>query len=282
MKFGPLQLAWFGAEDGASSVVTETEARDPQITLDQYEKEVVAPVYSDSSIFRGSRSSGGNAALHIFYDHFSGTPLSIPFVYPKQRGNELRLYNSGQSGFTPRAGDVWFIYRKKGQLFVGSMLESEWRTLGTTDPDDGDYQLAIQRGVESPVVIQVPNRSATLVKSYPRNPAVARAAISRAEYCCEYKPRTSLFLSRFSKQCYVEAHHLVPLSATENIGCDLDVEDNIVALAPHWHRAIHHATPDLASAIINTLGHKRRQFLSSLGIGTKDLLEIYGCVEITR
>ena len=280
MKFGKLHLQWFGAEDGAGSIVTETEASDPAITLDRFEKEVVAPIYPDQTIHRGPRSKNEAAALKKFYDHFTGEELTIPFLFAKHAGNELRLYNTGQSRFTPRAGDVWFIYRKDGKLYVGSMPEAEWRNLGTDDPDDTRYQNAIQSGIPDTIITTVPDKSLRMVSSFKRNPVVSCRALENAGFRCEYDPETALFVSRSTSRYYVEAHHLIPLQHTELIGANLDVVENIVALSPHWHRAIHHACCPIVRDVVNKLYEQRAGFLRGLGLSESDLIELYGCEPI--
>ena len=280
MKFGPLQLAWFGADDGAASIVTATEAEDPQITVDAFEKEIITSVYPNEVIYRGSKQRGGDAAMKQFRSHDTDIPLEIPLVFPKATGNEMRLYNSQQTGFSPNAGDVWFVYRRQDMLFVGSMPEKQWRILGTADPEDSDYQMAIQQNNTTPLDATVPNRANYLASRYPRSATLALQSLENAHYRCEYKPQTKLFHSRFTGLPYLEAHHLIPLFYTDRIQRNLDVTENIVALAPHWHRAIHHAVPRTTGRILDHLYDQRIDFLRSLQIEKADLLEIYGCLSL--
>jgi hypothetical protein len=66
-----------------------------------------------------------------------------------------------------------------------------------------------------------------------------------AKYKCEANQKHSLFLSRASGKPFLEAHHVIPVSLAEHFkGKQLDSIDNIVALCPHCHRAVHHAQSD--------------------------------------
>lgn len=271
MKFSSFHLTYFGAEAGAASIVTETEARDPQITLDLDEKEVVFSVIPEDRIFRGPKSADPIAATKRFVDHLTGDELEMPLVYPKGAGGELRLYNSKQTGFHPKAGDVWYVYRKQGRLYIGSMKECQWRGILVEDREDDILQRAIETGTNALITTEY------LSKRYTRNPAMSRLALGRVGHVCEYDSSAALFISRSTGRPYVEAHHLVPLFATEQLGGgSLDVLDNIISLSPHWHRAIHHAEVPLVGKILEKLHQNRAGFLESLGLSLPDLLEIYG------
>ena len=275
MHFTRLQLAYFDAQDGAASIVTPTEAADPQITVDPHEKEVIYSVIPEGRIYRGSRNSGGAAAMQPFTVHGTDEPLSLPMVFPKDTGTELRIYVSRLSAFCPNAGDVWFVYRRQGRLYIGSMQEMQWRRLGTDDPADEQLQDAIDHGTDSPIDCMQSGRR------YLRNPAISRAALAGAGYQCDYCPATELFISRATGNPYVEAHHLIPLFATERLGAgSLDVAANIFALAPHWHRAIHSAESPLVIAILRQLSSRRPALLTDYSLSLDDLIDIYGCGEI--
>lgn len=281
MKFSKLQLAYFGAEDGAGSIVTGREAKDPQVTLDRFEKDVVLPVHPYSSIYRGSRREGGDLALKTFWEHATGKALTTAFVLPKKEGNELRIYASKTSGFLPKEGHVWFVYRKEGKLFIGSMPELQWRQLGIRDADDGLLQEAVMTGDDAVVDTVIRTTGEAVIRRYSRNPAVAREALTKARFRCQYRPRTKLFVARATGERYVEAHHLIPLYATFILdGASLDVIENVFALAPHWHRAIHSAEPDLVKEILESLVVKRPALLESFDICLNDLVDIYGCGDI--
>src|SRR5436190_23496493 len=228
MRFGPLQRLHFGADDGAFSIVTVTEATDPQITLDQDERAVVLSVIPEARIHRGSRKSGGSAAMQTFRRWPDGLRISQPLVFPKPDKDEMRLYIPKRSDFAPPAGAVWFIFRRGRQLWIGALSEGEWRSIGRADPDDEVYEASIyepERFAATPSLI-------TSLR-YPRSRNLALAAMKRAGFRCEVDPRLPLFTARSTGRGYLEPHHLIPMSLQPSFRTNLDHFDNIYCLSPH-------------------------------------------------
>lgn len=277
MLFNSLYLAYFNADAGAYSIVTGDERRKGQITITETDGEasVLVKHFSEEQIPRG----GARASRLVAMTHSrNGEPhqeANLAINFPKQNKNELRVYRNSSAGFNYEAGDVWFIYTKEEEIHIGSMPEQEWRRLGTTDDEDSQLQRAILTGDNTPI------RTALRGVEYLRNPALARKALQLADYRCEYDPATQLFLSRSTGLAYLEAHHLIPLFASQQFGSQsLDTQDNIVALAPHWHRAIHHAEHKVATAILAKLIDSRKTLLDRFNLSLSDLVTIYGCAEI--
>jgi len=274
MKFGPLLKAYFSAEDGAYSRVTPREAADPQITADRFEKSVIYSVIPETSIYRGSKRSNPTAAMQSFIHYNSGEKLSAPLVFAKGSGNELRLYSSLQTGFLPKANDVWFVFKRDADLYIGSLPEIQWRKLAMTDAHDSEYQDAIDQ-VDSDS--DVAYTTSVTAQVYRRNTRLGREALSLAGYKCEYEPSTKLFISRATGNPYLEAHHLIPLYATPDMsGVSLDIQENIIALSPHWHRAIHSAEMDVVSDMLKYLVGTRSGTLEKYNLSLKNLIDIYG------
>ena len=181
-------------------------------------------------------------------------------------------------GFNYNAGDVWYIFTKDNVLHVGSMSEEQWRRLGISDQHDGEFQASIDSAEKEDEVEYTTTISRRI---YKRDTKLAWNALSIACYQCEYDPASQLFTSRATGNPYLEAHHLIPLYATPDMGnTSLDVIENIVALAPHWHRAIHSAEQNIVVDILTKLSLSRAVTLDKYGIGLDDLVDIYGCGKI--
>lgn len=104
---------------------------------------------------------------------------------------------------------------------------------------------------------------------YERDAKEAAYALVRAGHKCEVDPTHGTFVSAATKQPYVEAHHLIPLSAQQHFpAASLDVQANIVALCPNCHRLIHHAVSKNRDTLISVLHGLRAQRLQSVGLIT--------------
>ena len=76
-------------------------------------------------------------------------------------------------------------------------------------------------------------------KKYKRNTMKAKRAIVYANYQCNIDGKHCSFVAKNGK-IYMEAHHLIPMSAQEDFNNSLDVDANIVSLCPTCHRKLHH------------------------------------------
>ncbi len=115
-------------------------------------------------------------------------------------------------------------------------------------------------------------------KRYPRDPQVARNALIQCKYKCTYDDTHFSFIARGSKHMYVEAHHLIPLSASEHFVKSIDVEANVVALCSTCHDCIHHGTDSDRYNLIKKLYNDRKERLAKaeIYVSLEQLLSYYG------
>ena len=108
-----------------------------------------------------------------------------------------------------------------------------------------------------------------------RDARVGRYAIKCAEYKCEVDETHRTFISRGSDKPYLEAHHLIPISAQEEFEYSLDVPANIVALCSVCHNEIHYGKE--AELLIRKLYTDRYERLrkSGIDISIGKLLKLY-------
>jgi 5-methylcytosine-specific restriction protein A len=111
----------------------------------------------------------------------------------------------------------------------------------------------------------------------PRDPGLSKGALESANYQCEYDSSHMYFISESTKENYVEAHHLIPLSKQREFNYSLDVSANIVSLCPVCHKKIHHAEDVVREPIIKHLLNARINRLNDAGIGISpnNLLKMY-------
>lgn len=282
MKFSESQKKTFGTTEGAYSFVTEREYEDSQITLTADEAEVVTNHFGNDNIHVGNVKSNEDLSAKKFMLFPSGEPVNLNLVYPKPGKGELRLYISEKAGFKPLANNVCFIYSMNGEIWIGEMTENEWRSETSyfnDDDDDFEYQNRINndKGVDD----KAPEKKTVGEKEiYPRDRNIAKQRFELAKYKCEFDPAHELFISRSKNFPYLEAHHLIPMKAQDLFPEQtLDTTENVFALCPRCHRAIHHAEPVLARSIIDKLVYDR-PVIDDYGLVKEDLYQLYSVEEI--
>jgi hypothetical protein len=279
MKFGPLELVYFGAEEGAFSKVMEDEqaSETGQINVDQFEREVILSVFPRSSIHTGAKRDATAGIAKPFTRWKDGRTIQVQINFPKpDKPSELRIYVPATDDFSPPAGDIWFVFRRSGQLFIGNMPESDWRCIGRLDEEDARYVDDVHSGPG----LASPAGSVVTAVRFPRNRLHAELAFRRAGYKCEFEPSTSLFEARSTGLPYLEPHHLIHRSLQPAFSLDLDHPDNIYALSPHHHRRIHSGTVVDAVEIIDRLLGRRRQVLDRFSVSRGQVLGFYNCLDI--
>lgn len=115
---------------------------------------------------------------------------------------------------------------------------------------------------------------------YVRSPRIPGRALAMAKHTCalatKEDPHLS-FVSKKTKENYVEAHHIVPFSCQDHFPYSLDVEENIVVLCPNCHRKLHHGTAIEKNGHLERLLGERQKALNVRGIvvSLSDLKKMY-------
>jgi len=177
----------------------------------------------------------------------------------------------------PESDDIWFLFEKGKDLWIGSLDEKSWRNQSRIlvyDESESEYQDSIQELDE----IKVSKLKSKDVFVRDRRKALER--MEAAKYLCEFNSSHKLFISRFTGKPYLEAHHLIPMSLQKDTDKQLDTIENIYCLCPYCHRAIHHAEKDTTRDIIETLVNQRPSVLSILNNDVSDIYNFYAVEEI--
>jgi len=278
MQFGPAQKERFGTNDGAYSIVTDREHYDSQITVTDYEAELIVSHFRKENIHVGSVSSNPLLSSKRFTLFPNGEEIELNVIYPKPGKSELRLYISNKAGFKPDSNETWFVFKKDGSIWIGSMPESDWRfesSLLKVDETDDIYQSSINETSQTRLV-RLKEKDV-----YQRKRSIALSRIERSHYTCEVSTDHRLFTSRSTRNLYLEAHHLIPIALQSNFTQSLDTIENVFSLCPFCHRAIHHAEESFARKLLETLSLKR-PVLNTYGISLQDLFNLYAVEEIVK
>jgi len=110
---------------------------------------------------------------------------------------------------------------------------------------------------------------------YPRNRFVALNALYRANHSCELDSSHESFIRKNSNDKYMEVHHLVPMSRSEEFDVSLDREQNVICLCSNCHNEIHYGKR--AKELVAAFYEQRKDQLKSVGIDISlgDLLKMY-------
>jgi len=113
--------------------------------------------------------------------------------------------------------------------------------------------------------------------NYRRDAKINAAAKAKANYSCEINSDHKTFISDSNGENFVEGHHLIPVESQDQFHFSLDVPENIVALCPNCHRAIHNATREVQSKMIKQLFHNRKESLELRGLvlEIEELINLY-------
>ena len=276
MEFGIVQKTIFNTDFGAYSVVTEREHYDSQITLTDFEADLVLQYFGNKKIHVGNVQSNIKLSSKKFLLYPSGKPINLNLVYPKPAKTELRLYISSRAGFKPNSNDIWFLFCKGNDIWIGSMPEHIWRiesSIYKADENDEIYQISIYNDFNENT-IRTQQRDV-----FARDKKIARRRLKLAEYKCQYDPAHYTFISRYNRKPYLEAHHLIPLGLQREFPQSLDNINNIFSLCPLCHRAVHHAEEEQTRRILSKLV-STHPVIHEFGLDLSDLYRFYAVEKI--
>lgn len=276
MKFGKVQKRRFGTSNGAYSTVTDRENHDSQITLTDYEAELVVSHFGRSNLHVGNVQSNPTLACKPFRLYPGGEQIQLNIVFPKPEKTELRLYISSRAGFKPDGGEIWFMFLRDDEIWIGAMPEDTWRFESSelkNDEADSIYQESLDE-TDNIRIAKLKERD-----TYARDRNVAIKRMELSGFSCEYDPKHNLFISRFSRKPYLEAHHLIPISLQGEFTEPLDTIHNVFCLCPYCHRAVHHAEESIARGILSSLADTR-DVLNRFSLSLSDLYSLYAVEKI--
>ena len=124
---------------------------------------------------------------------------------------------------------------------------------------------------------RVPEPVSKKQEKYKVNYRISKTALEIAEYKCEInKDDHNTFLAKNGKQ-FMEAHHLIPMSAQKDFKINLDRVENIICLCPNCHSAIHFGCESIRKDYLEKLYNQRIDKLRAVGleISLEDLFNKY-------
>ena len=106
-----------------------------------------------------------------------------------------------------------------------------------------------------------------------RNQMVVQEVLEKSGYKCFFNENHITFES-YNRPNYVEAHHIIPVALNDSFDEELDCEENVIALCPNCHKAIHYAVDEYKEDLLKFIMENDNN-LSKFNINLEDLKEFY-------
>ncbi len=164
----------------------------------------------------------------------------------------VEKYGNTKSIYAPFI-NKYASYREKNYIDV----DDEEEIVNTNDIFESEISIPSYVPEDKPDLIEGKNMK------YKRNILKSKAAIILSGYKCDVDIEHGSFIAKNGKQ-YMEAHHLIPMSAQEYFENSLDVAANIVSLCPVCHRKLHYGKD--IEIELNQLFYYRNNLLKQSGI----------------
>lgn len=100
---------------------------------------------------------------------------------------------------------------------------------------------------------------------YKTNARISKTALDLANYTCLGNKEHITFTSKLGKQ-YMEAHHLIPMSAQKDFSINIDRIENIVSICPICHSAIHLGDEKTRLELVKKLYDLKEKELKNVGL----------------
>lgn len=115
-----------------------------------------------------------------------------------------------------------------------------------------------------------------ILNSFSRSIEVIKNAKIGDKYTCQYNKFHKTFLTPQNIQ-YMEAHHIVPLSAQKLFSTNLDVLENVICLCPQCHAEIHYSNYDDRKKLVDFIYQNKIEQLQTaeIKLERKELYRMY-------
>lgn len=167
-----------------------------------------------------------------------------------------------------------FKLNNNGISFLGLTIQP---TMELFNDFEDDFNVQVAQPYDSQLDIdkinnRVPklNEGSSTNHRYKTDTRLAKTVLKKANYVCELTGLVGNNHDTFDAKTgnkYLEAHHLIPMKAQKYFpNINLDRTENIVALCPTCHKAIHFGTISEKRKYLKPLFEKREQFLKAANI----------------
>lgn len=184
----------------------------------------------------------------------------------------FKIYNQKESRFPNAAFNCYIScvthLNAKKEIIADNRLNDELKTF--TTEESNNYNI-IKEGQKRKKKVRNGN-----VFTYPRSKYESIEAKKRSHWECDLNNNHFTFINKSDDKPYMEAHHLIPMSAQDYFENTLDFADNIVCLCPNCHRKIHYAKDEQKKELLKKLFNQKHRYSNyGININYKKLLTFY-------
>ncbi|WP_022704151.1 hypothetical protein [Pseudorhodobacter ferrugineus] len=128
---------FFKSDSGAGSRITEKdEATKRQLTVAKHERDLLLkyhPILPIGSLAEAEKR--GEQTSFSFRKFPTGYAVRLNIHYPDATKDALQLHLT-QGEFSPRVGDMWFLFERQNQIWIGSFEDAELNAARRNAPFD--------------------------------------------------------------------------------------------------------------------------------------------------
>lgn len=111
------------------------------------------------------------------------------------------------------------------------------------------------------------------IRCKPRDQSIIQEVLEENGYSCFFSDEHETFPS-YSRPNYVEGHHVIPVALNDSFDEELDCKENVIALCPNCHKAMHYATNEYKEDLLQIILNKNHEF-AKFDLSLEDMKEIY-------
>lgn len=109
-----------------------------------------------------------------------------------------------------------------------------------------------------------------------RNIELIKSVLKNSNYNCFFDEKHVTFPNEHRPN-YVEGHHIIPLEWNDSYEEELDCNENIIALCPNCHKAMHYSIDEYKKDLIEKILNENKLFTNKFIHSDEDKHDLYYC-----
>lgn len=185
--------------------------------------------------------------------------------------NEWEISESGKEYFEFLSKKLVILPNAENCLFTTAFFDKickvycyneeieDFKFMQQLDETKSKWNQSVKKLSNDPILKSAPCIAPGGKKYYSRDVSVSQRALCLVQHKCEIDPSHPSFIRKNLSVNYMEPHHLIPMSQSDNFEYSLDREQNIFSLCSNCHNQIHYGTKEDVRLLIEKLFSIRSQ-----------------------